>query len=325
MGAYPAVTEWLLEEDQPSVRYLALTELAGRSENAAEVRATRARIARRGWAADQLASLGPKGYWERREPRTVAQWIDFLYRPSFTATFWRALLLADLGLDRRDPRIARIAERIFDFKLQLSSPFNFFHEEACMAGNTARMLTRFGFSSDRRVRKLFDWLIEDQREDGGWNCAQGTPGTLDVWEPLSAFASVPEPERSPAMDRAIERGVAFYLERKLMEEGRRYPPWGRFHFPTYFFYDVLVGLDLVTRLGGAHDRRLRPALELLRDRRRPDGTWAMGPTHPDLGRGVTMHPDPSKVRPLMLEAPGAPSKWITLTALRVLERVGSAD
>jgi hypothetical protein len=173
--------------------------------------------------------------------------------------------LADLGLDSTDPRIRKIAELIFRYKLQLGSPYNFFHEETCISANTARMLARFGYGEDRRVGKLFAWLIEDQRDDGGWNCSQGTPGTLDAWEALAAFASVPKPRRSPGMERAISKGAEFYLERKLFEEGRKYPPWFRFHYPNHYYYDILVGLDVLTQLGFAGDRRLEAALNVLRE------------------------------------------------------------
>jgi hypothetical protein len=174
------VVAWLLENDQPAVRYRALTDLLGRKPNDPAVRAARAQIGRVGWAADQLRQQGPKGFWERREPRTVAEYVDFLYFPAYRSTNWRALVLADLGLDATDPRVRKIADLIFEYQLRLGSPFNLFYEEVCRAGNTARMLARFGFGDDRRVRKLYDWLLEDQREDGGWNCSQGTPGTLDA-------------------------------------------------------------------------------------------------------------------------------------------------
>src|SRR5207249_4039672 len=78
---------------------------------------------------------------------------------------------------------------------------------------------------------------------------------------------------SDLMERSISRGAEFYLERKLFEEGRRYAPWFRFHYPTHYYYDVLVGLDVLTVLGYAGDRRLQPALRILREKRQSDGTW----------------------------------------------------
>ncbi len=319
------VRDWLLEKAQPSVRYFSLLDLLGRSAEDPDVKEARSRLGRAGWAAEILRRQRPQGFWERREPRNVAEVVDFLYQPPFRSTNWQALVLADLGLDRSDPRVRRIADLIFAYKLRLGSPFNFFHEEACIAGNTARMMTRFGYGDDPRVRKLYDWLLEDQREDGGWNCSQGTPGTLDVWEPLAALACVPTASRSPSMTRSIERGAEFYLERKLLEEGRRYAPWYRLHYPNHYFYDVLVGLDLLTRLGFSDDRRLRPALALLKKKRTSDGRWRLDKAHPDVGAGVEISSEPSKVKPLRLEREGAPSKWITLKALTVLKRTGESE
>lgn len=317
------VIQWLLEETQPVVRSATLVDLLGHKATDPEVRSARSKRSKVGWAADQLRAQGPKGFWESREPRNLKEWIDFLYYPKYLSTNWRALVLADFGLDRSDPRIRRIADLLFEFKLRLSSPFNFFHEEACVVGNTARILTRFGYAEDVRVRRLYDWLLEDQREDGGWNCSQGTPGTLDVWEPLAAFASLPKSQRSSRMEGAISRGLEFYLRRRLFREGPRYAPWFRLHYPNHYYYDLLVGLDLVTQLGAAGDRRLRPALKFLLDKRRPDGSWWMDRLHPDVA-GPQAAQYRKGVTPLRIEEPGRPSKWITLKALRVLKRVEDA-
>jgi hypothetical protein len=318
------VIDWLLEENQPVVRYYTLVDLLGRKNDDPEVRSAHSRIARVGWANDQLRKQGAKGFWEAHEPKNVREWVDFLYFPKFLGTNWRALVLSDFGLDATNPQIKKIADLIFEYKLRLSSPFNFFYEEMCISANTARMMTRFGYADDGRVRKLYDWLLEDQRKDGGWNCSQGTPGTLDVWEPLAAFAALPKAKRSPKMEQAISRGAEFYLERRLYKEGRPYAPWLRLHYPNHYFYDILVGLDLLTQLGFGGDRRLQPALTILRKKRHNDGTWHMDRSHPDLGPGTTSHPPKEEMKPLVLEAPAKSSKWITLKALQVLKRVEDA-
>ena len=126
------------------------------------------------------------------------------------------------------------------------------------------------------------------------------------------------------MEQAISRGAEFYLKRKLTEEGKPYAPWLRLHYPNHYYYDVLIGLDLMTEFGYGSDRRLRPALELLGKKRRSDGTWLNERSHPDVGPGTDYHPDPKTVKPLVIEAAGRPSKWITLKALRVLKRVGES-
>src|SRR5439155_1371710 len=120
---------------------------------------------------------------------------------------------------------------------------NIFTEEVCAVGNAARLLTRFGYGDDYRVKKLYDWLLEDQREDGGWNCSQGTPGTLAGWEALPAFAALPKSKRSGKIERSISRGGEFYSEKRMCQEGRKYLTWLRFHYPSHIYYDILVGLD----------------------------------------------------------------------------------
>lgn len=319
------VLNWLLEEDQPSVRYFALVELLGRKANDPDVRRSLSRIPRVGWGARLLSRQKPKGHWETREPNNFPAWARFLQFPQFASTMWPALVLSDLGFTSRDPRIRRTAQLLFDYKLRLSSPFNFFTEEVCAVGNLARMLTRFGYGEDRRVQKLYSWMIEDQRENGGWNCAPDQPGTLDCWEALDAFSALPARTRSPRMEAAIARGVEFYLNRNLLREGRRYEPWYRLHYPTHYFYDVLVGLDVVTRLGYSGDRRLGPALRLLMSKRRRDGTWALDAAHPDVDAKLKKDYGGKDFKSWTLERVGQPSKWITLTALRILKRVDEAS
>ena len=325
------VLDWLLEKNQPAVRYYTLVDLLGKRRDDPEVQEAYAQIPRRGWAKDLLDLQKPEGYWEPEKPlwtKDLLGWIEFLYRPKFIATNWRALVLADLGLTSKDRRIKKIADLFFAYKLVLGSSFNFFTEEACIVGNTARMLTRFGYVDDYRVHKLYDRLLEDQREDGGWNCFRPDRGTLDNWEPLAAYAALPRQKRTRKIERSIARGAEFYLARKLFQEGRgKYAPWFRFHYPQHYYYDILIGLDVLTQLGYASDARMRPALKLLEEKRQGDGTWLLDKIHPDLGPGVVESPFGVEegVKPFALEEAGKPSKWITLLALRVLKRVEDAS
>jgi len=319
------VIGWLLEDAQPSVRYYTLVDILGRKEDGPEVREAHSRISRKGWAKDILKLQKPGGYWESKEPawsKDVLGWLDFLYLPKYVSTNWRAIVISDPGLTSEDRRIRSVADLFFKYKLRLRSMVNLFNDEVCIVGNTARMLTRFGYSDDHRVRKLYGRLLEDQKEDGGWHCFESDRGTLDCWEALAAYAALPKPKRTRRIERSISRGVEFYLERKLFEEGnRKYLPWFRFHYPVHYYYDILIGLDLMTQLGYADDKRLKPALKILNDKRQGDGTWLLDGVHPDLGPGARYDLDVTKITPFALEKPGKPSKWITMTALRVLTRV----
>ena len=146
-------------------------------------------------------------------------------------------------------------------------------------------------------------------------------GTLDSWEGLAALAEIPEDDRDESVRRSIARGAEFFLDRHLMEEGKvRYPPWFRIHYPNHYFYDVLVGLRILTRLGYGADPRLAPALRWLRSKRASDGTWALDAAHPDLDAAIAGYQYTRILFPMMLEPLHDPSRWATVEALGVLTR-----
>jgi hypothetical protein len=193
----------------------------------------------------------------------------------------------------------------------------------CLVGNMTRSLIRLGYADDPRVRRSLDWLVETASHLGGWSC-WGSGRNLDSWEGLSAFAAYPRSKWTPKMTECVDRAAEFYLERELHRQGTRYAPWYRFHYPTHYYYDLLVGLDLLTSLGHSDDRRLATALSHLRKKRRSDGRWNLDAVHPDVvgptAEWFARHPKQRPV-PWGLETPGQPSRMITLVASRVLNRV----
>lgn len=186
-----------------------------------------------------------------------------------------------------------------------------------------RALIRLGYGDDSRIRRSLDWLVETADPKGGWSCF-GRGRNLDSWEGLSAFAAYPRGRWTGAMRETVERAAEFYLQRELHRQGGRYAPWYRFHFPVHYYYDVLVGLELLTALGYGSDPRLGFALGVLERKRRTDGRWNLDAQHPDvvgaMARWYERHPS-HRPTPLPLEDAGKPSRLVTLTALNVLARL----
>ncbi len=310
--------EWLLDPAQPAVRYRALRELLGRPEGDPEVREARARIPNAGWVAGLLGECDPGGWWGAKES---------FYRPKYVSTHWKMLVLADLGASAATPAVRRSCELWMDgFPLRgggVGGITSTGTGHLCVVGNMARALIRMGYVDDPRVARSMEWLAAAANPLGGWSCF-GRGRNLDSWEALAAFAAYPRDRWNSAMARAVERGVEFYLERELHRQGARYDPWYRYHYPVHYYYDLLVGLDLVTSLGTTTDPRLGFALDHLRSRRRADGRWNLDAVHPDvdgaMARWFRDHPQQRPV-PFALEAPDAPSRMITLRALGVLRRV----
>jgi len=315
------IRRWLTgAQSDPSVRARYWLEVEGRPRKDPRVKKALTAIGRTGWAASLLDHQFPDGHWvtQGTSPRE-------LYRPKYIVTNWRAIVLADLGMTRTDPRIRRTAELILDRWGKPGEELSGDGGEICVTGNAVRTLIRFGYLNHPKVARSIAWIVKTQKADGGWHCFPSRTGTLDGWEGLAALAEIPERKRDAAVRASIERGAEFYLERRLMNEGKvRYPPWFRIHYPNHYYYDVLVGLRVLTRLGYGSDPRLGPALRWLRSKRGKGGAWGLEADHPDLDAARGGYSIQSLVFPMRFEPIREPSRWATVEALSILARVDAS-
>jgi hypothetical protein len=155
--------DWLFEDEQPSIKYLALTQLQMKPENDPEVESAKENISKKGWAADILAKQNPEGWWTSK---------DSLYQPKYLSTNWMLLILSDLGLVRKDPRIAKACELWIK---RFSKPDGGFGSakwksgHLCTSGNTVRALVKFGYFDHPRVKNCFEWFVTNQAKLDGWS------------------------------------------------------------------------------------------------------------------------------------------------------------
>jgi len=312
------VLEWLLDPSEPAMRYLASRDLVDPRPGERALARLRAEVPKGAWAKKIFARQKAKTYWARKKA---------CYVPKFTATIWQLQVLADLGLSRRNERIANAVELWFDLHRAKDGGYtpwsrreraeyrrmHFRHLDRfmkqghlCTTGNMVRSLIRFGYLGDERVQSAIDWLVDAQCEDGGWHCFGRPEGTIDSWEAMSAFAVIPVNRQSADVKRAIERGAEFFLKKRLLHEGEYFARWWSLRYPWHYFYDVLVGLDFMTALGYGKDPRMQEALKHLESKRLTDGGWKLDGTNGNL----------------VIESKGKRSKMITFLALRVLNRAG---
>ena len=160
------VIEWLLAGD-PAIRWQVLRDLLHAST--ADVERERKKLPRAadGWTARLLAKQDSNGGWASGLSSD-----DGLYSPKWISTHYTMLLLRDLGLSP-DSRAAQKACRLMlDKGLQRDNGINFDWfgvSETCITGMTLSILSYFEFDDDR-LDLIAQHLLDQQMDDGGWNC-----------------------------------------------------------------------------------------------------------------------------------------------------------
>jgi hypothetical protein len=311
------VLDWLLDAD-PAIRWQALRDLAGAPAD--EVAAERSRVAEDGWGARLLALQGADGQWDGGALFPGAGWDGTGGQP-WSATEPTLTLLREFGIDPDATRVRQAVERVRDGCRweHDGQPFFAGEVEPCINGRTVALGAYFG----QDVRGVVDRLLGEQLADGGWNCEAENGSvrssfdtTINVLEGLLAHERATGGSAEVAAVR--RRGEEYLLERRLV---RRLstgdvvdPGYRQLSFPTRWHYDVLRALEHFREAGDPPDPRLAEAVELVRGKRQPDGRWHLDHTYP------------GKVHFALEDGDGRPSRWITLRALRVLDRYdGSAN
>ena len=320
-----SVLEWMLDSD-PSIRWQALRDLA---DAPAGVVATEVeRVAVEGWGARLLALQGEDGQWEggalfpaRKRGSGDGDPSDQDEGQPWTATEPTLTLLQVFGVDPGCERVRRAVAQVRDnCRWEYDGePFFDGEVEPCINGKAVALGAYFGQDVEGVVARL----LGEQLEDGGWNCEAENGSvrssfdtTINVLEGLLAYEQATGGSAESVAVR--RRGEEYLLERKLFRRRSTgevvNPAWLQFSFPNRWHYDVLRGLEYFRTVGDAPDPRLDEAIELLRSKQQPDGTWLLENTHP------------GRVHFALEDGDGLPSRWNTLRALRVLDWYGkSAD
>jgi hypothetical protein len=305
-----SVVTWLLDSD-PSIRWQVLRDLVGAPDDV--VAAERARVATEGWGARLLSVRDDDGQWaggacfpaRGRYPKSEGQ--------PWTSTLHTLELLRDFGLDPASKQAVEAVALVRDNCRweEGGQPFFSGEVEPCINGRTVALGAYFG----QEVQAVVDRLLTEQLDDGGWNCwtehgsvRSSFATTICVLEGLLAHERATG--GSPAAVAARRRGEEYLLERGLfrrLSTGEVVDPaWLQFSFPTRWHYDVLRGLEYFRAAGEAPRPRIDEAVELVRSKQQPDGTWLLENTHP------------GAVHFSLEDGDGRPSRWNTLRVLRVL-------
>jgi hypothetical protein len=232
------------------------------------------------------------------------------------------LLLRDFGLPATNRKARKACTILLDQGLQRDGGINYGiwgkswgRSETCITGMILSILSYFEHDDDR-LDTIAEHLLDQQMPDGGWNCRRPSGAThssvhttISVLEGLRHYELHRE-HKQRVVRAAQRRGREFLLVHRLFRSHRTgeiiKPIFLRLSFPHRWHYDILRALDYFQSVNAARDGRLAEAIDIVRNKQGADGYWPLENSY----RGKTY---------FELEPLGAPSRWNTLRAMRVLK------
>ena len=321
-------TEWLLEEDDPSVRYFTLRDILDRTEDDRTVQKARREIMQRGTVPDLLD--------RQRQPAYLHAFPRF-YTDKYEGLVWSLIVLAELGADV-NPQIREQCEYLLANSQETRDGGFSMHAAQktgggritevipCLTGNMVWSLIHFGYLDDPRLQRGIDWITRYMRfNDGVEDVPQVPPYDrfemcwgrhvchMGVVKALKALSAIPQERRTTGeVNDTIQKATEFLLIHHIYRRSHDLsrtsrPGWLKFGFPLMYQTDALEILDILTGLG-VQDSRMQEAVDIALAKQDDMGRWRAENT---FGSDRLLVPMGKK---------GNQSKWITLRAMRVLKR-----
>lgn len=291
---------WLLESENPGVRYLAIRDLLDLSPDDKKLRAARKSAHKEGPIALILSNMEKDGYWVKAGPG---------YNPKYRSTVWSIILLAQLGASvNEDERIERACNYVLDHMCE-GGQFTTTTSGApsgtvdCLQGNILWSLMEFGYDNPR-LDKAYEWMARTVTGDGiapmedkearvryygykyGPTLACGVNNKLPcAWggvKVMLALSKLPEKKRTPLIKKAIRQGVDFFFG--IDPTTAKYPTrdgskpsrnWWKFGFPVFYITDLLQLAEAFVNLGYGKDNRLAGTLDIIREKQNARGQWLL--------------------------------------------------
>jgi len=308
------VIKWLVDGD-PAIRWQVLRDLAGAAESTVE-RERRKSSARWLGGARLLAKQDPEGTWAGGLSSDGG-----LYSPKWISTTYTMLLLRDFGLPAMNRQARRACTLLLDGGFQRDGGLNYGvwakwtgGSETCVTGMGLSILSSSSMLTTR-LDTIASHLLEQQMPDGGWNCRRphgathaSVHTTISVLEGCGSTNCTVGANSGKCGPHSNADGsscwyTGFFRSHRTGEIIK--PAFIRFSFPPRWHYDICAPLDYFQAVNAACDPRMADAIDVVRNSQRKDGRWPLQHSH----KGKTY---------FELEHVGAPSRWNTLRALRVI-------
>jgi hypothetical protein len=259
---------------------------------------------------------------------------------------WVLATLADVGYPPGDQELSTHRDNILDTWLRPSYFTEFeatstkaayggsgvpvmngrYRRCASQQGNALWFLHRLGLA-DERCDRLAERLLHWQWPDGGWNCDKkpeaDTSSFMETLTPMRGLAAHAAATKDEDSTLRAHRAAEVFLARNLFRRRRDGEVIDRefvaLHYPLYWHYDYLHGLKALSEIDLLVDPRCSDALDLLEEKRLPDGGW------PAEKRYYTVSDEPKAGSEAVDWGGTSKTKsnpWVTVDALGVLVKAG---
>ncbi len=335
------VLDWLLQPDNPPVRYLTLTNLLHKSPKSAEVRKTRARMM--DYPVTQEILRHVDGFSQDDKDR--AYW-------KYTGKYWQLIFLGQFFADGQDPRIAGWAPDLLEKRDWVTKVGG-----QCLTANILAAFIRLGYGKHPIVAEETEKLAKRVLDDRGIRCTAMDYSLLrhcHMAQPklLLCFSLIPAGKRSQAVNPAVRMLLENLLETEVFvyvpghqaewQEILAHPPkradlkkgetvkgriarererfldshgignrrpkqgWLKFGFPLHYNSDIMEAMYSLACLSVPASPQLKKPLQAVREKMTKEGTWIL-----ENSLNGKMLAD--------VEEKGKPSKWLTYFGFRILQ------
>ncbi|MGE5627270.1 MAG: nitrogen fixation protein NifH [Solirubrobacterales bacterium] len=317
------VINWILEEDNPSVRYFTMESLL--TMNDKEVKSAKESIMKHGLVPKILQCQNQDGFFGASEK---------FYTQKYKGTVWTLLILAELGADPLDEQVKKSCEFILNHSQDpITKGFSYTQSKKnftgltsgvipCLTGNMVYTLIKLGYIQDERVQNAINWIVKFQRTDDGLETSP-SGGFYERYEAcfgkhtchmgaakaLKALAAIPCESRNNEVKEKIGELAEYFLKHHIYKKSHNLksvakPGWLRPGFPLMYQTDIFEMLEIFADLK-IIDSRLKDPINIVKSKRNEDGKWVLETSN----NGKTI---------VNIEEKGMPSKWITLRAVKIL-------
>lgn len=231
-------TYWLLEKENPSVRYFTLRDILDKPEHNLEVQQAKREIMQYGIVPDILR--------KQQEPMYLKTYPKF-YSDKYKGLVWQLIVLAEMGA-KTNSQIIEQCEYLLNNSQETEDggfAMNIAAKKGggritevipCLTGNMVWSLIHFGYLDDPRLQKAIHWITRFMRlNDGVENNPQIPPYDryeicwgkhtcfMGVVKALKGLSAIPQEKRTNEVNDTINRIVEFLLIHHIFKRSHKPP------------------------------------------------------------------------------------------------------